>query len=666
MVNRKLVRLDCSTGEIWNLFQDSLPDEINPVYNENKLHNCSSCHHFFKNMANVVAIDEENYEIITLFGFDAHPDYAEAFKALDEFIKGNKIVNIFKTPFEHMGHDYDNEMLEDGTVIRYPHFYLDIPDAHIGSTTDISDARTNREVLESSTEKITLESVETVLELIKTNSLYRGNEWEDELIEFRDYLAEYENSEIPDENMFFWVKSMELGPVISRIKNQSIGTILVNLSEGMALDEAVSKYEDIVSAENYKRPKPVFTEKMLERAREKIEEMGFSDSIPRRFAVMEDLSVNDILFANRDVSSKLQDSESPFDKLRNFAVKKRQDYNKVQEITLNDFIENILPNAQEVELFLDYKLSGNFMSLIAPVNKDAPSMFKWNNLFSWTYKNDIADSLMKQRVKALGGDVDVDLRFSIQWNDTGEWDKNDLDAHCTEPDGNEIYFSKMKSKKTDGWLDVDIINPKSNEPAVENIRFKHRQHMIPGDYLFRVHQYTYRGGDWGFKAEIEFDGKIVKFDYPIKLNQNEYVKVAKVTLDEDYNFTLKSLIDNQISYGSEWGLTYNSFVPVSLICYSPNYWGNNNVGNKHIFFILKDCVSEDKARPWFNEFLNNKLHDHRRVMEGLGSVARVEESENQLSGIGFSFTLTPADARTDQCNVFVRSENIERIINVII
>ena len=62
MANRKLVRLDCSTKEIWKLFQNSLPDEINPVYKENKAHNCSSCHHFFKNMANVVAIDEEKYE----------------------------------------------------------------------------------------------------------------------------------------------------------------------------------------------------------------------------------------------------------------------------------------------------------------------------------------------------------------------------------------------------------------------------------------------------------------------------------------------------------------------------------------------------------------------------------------------------------------------------
>jgi hypothetical protein len=207
---------------------------------------------------------------------------------------------------------------------------------------------------------------------------------------------------------------------------------------------------------------------------------------------------------------------------------------------------------------------------------------------------------------------------------------------------------------------VDIINPKNGTAAVENIRFKNRHDMIPGDYLFRVHQYTYRGGDWGFKAEIEFDGQIINYNYPIKLRQNEYVNVARVTLDKDYNFSIKNLLDSSSANGNEWGIEYNKFVPVSLICYSPNYWGDNSVGNKHIFFILKDCVNEDKARPWFNEFLTNELNDHRRVMEALGSVARVEESENQLSGIGFSFT------QRNEVVLKVTSENIERVVKVII
>ncbi len=660
MATRKLFRVDCSREDLWDLYLDSLPDEVNPIYRENTLHNCSACRHFFRKVGNVVAIDEDNYELITLFGCDVHEDYADVFRQLDEFVKEGRIVNIFKYGEKRAGNKYDHEKLEDGTVIRHNHFYIDIPRNHRGTSTEISEAKTTRAVLESSTNKISLDAVETVLELIDSNSLYRGAEWKDALENFRDYLKDFENTDLQDYDHYFWVKSIDLGPLVSRIKNQSMGNLLMNITEGMPLDEAVSKYETIVAPTNYKRPKPIFTQAMLEKAQEKIEELGFSDSIERRFAVLDDLSVNDVLFANRDVVPELKDSESVFDKLKGFAVNRARNFDKVQDIPLNDFIENVLPNAQEIELYLNYDLSDNFVSLIAPVNKDAPSMFKWDNLFSWTYKHNIADSMMKERVKAMGGDVDVDLRFSIQWNDHGEWDKNDLDAHCIEPDGHKIYYRDMKSPKTGGWLDVDIINPEESVVAVENIQYKDRKNMIPGDYLFRVHQYTYRGGDRGFKAEIEFDGKIFKFNYPFKIPHKDHVDVAKVTLHDDYTFSLKSLMDSQSANIKDWGVTYNTFVPVSLICYSPNFWGENEVGNKHIFFMLKDCVNDQRANPWFNEFLVNDLRDHRKVMEALGTYAKVEKTDNQLSGIGFSFT------KRSKVTLKVKTENITRTFNVVI
>jgi hypothetical protein len=255
------------------------------------------------------------------------------------------------------------------------------------------------------------------------------------------------------------------------------------------------------------------------------------------------------------------------------------------------------------------------------------------------------------------------LRFSIQWNDTENWDKNDLDAHCTEPTGFEIYYSQKNSKKTGGWLDVDIINPGKDKIAVENIQYKNKDNMIEGDYLFRVHQYTYRGGDWGFKAEIEFDNTIYSFDYPYKLSNGEYVNVAKVNL-KNGRFTLTDLLNDATYSGfkSHWNVPLNDFVPVSLICYSPNYWNGNEFGNKHIFFMLKDCINDTQPSGWFNEYLNNELRPHRKVMEALSSMIRVEDTENQLSGIGFSL----GKLGDDKITVKVKTKNIKRIMNVII
>lgn len=70
---------------------------------------------------------------------------------------------------------------------------------------------------------------------------------------------------------------------------------------------------------------------------------------------------------------------------------------------------------------------------------------------------------------------------------------------------------------------------------------------------------------------------------------------------------------------------------------SPNYWGDS-VGNKHYLFMLEGCVSDENPRPFFNEFLNQDLDKHRKVLEILGSKVKVKESKDQLSGLGFSET----------------------------
>jgi hypothetical protein len=660
-----LFRLDCDVGDVWNLYLDSFPREIKGIYHEKPWHDCQRCWSWFRTMANVVMIDDD-YEIRTLFDFETIPEYQDVFKALDEFLKTKRVENLFLHDKPSAGvfrsfAEYDGEFEENH------HFYLDIPDKFYADSDKLSsrlgDAKTQRQLFEDTLNQISPDAVDTVLELVYSNTLYRSIQWKNTLEGLKDVFEEFGQMDSDcDLNNWFWKKSAMLPQNITHIKNTSVGTLLLNLSEGMDLEQALTNYEKITAPTNYQRPKAVYTEDMLEDAKAKIAELGYMDSLERRFAKLEDISINDVLFANRDVKATIGDGI--FDELKKNVSRKVHNFDNITEISLKDFINNVLPHAQEISLFVDSKLKNNFVSLIAPLNKEAPSMFQWDNPYSWTYENNITDSPMKERVKELGGDVDVDLRFTIQWNDTGEWDKNDLDAHCSEPDGNEIYYSNMKSRKTGGWLDVDIIHPEKDKPAVENIQFKDKSKMAPGKYLFRVHQFSYRGGDWGFRAEIEFDYKIYSFDYPNMLSQNEYVDVARVEL-KDGEFKFTDLLNSRISYsgpGDHWNVPLNDFVPVSLICFSPNYWNGNEFGNKHVFFMLKDCINDTNPSGWFNEYLNNELHPHRKVMEALSSMIRVEDTENQLSGIGFSL----GKLGYSKITVKVKTSNINRMWNVII
>ena len=62
------------------------------------------------------------------------------------------------------------------------------------------------------------------------------------------------------------------------------------------------------------------------------------------------------------------------------------------------------------------------------------------------------------------------------------------------------------------------------------------------------------------------------------------------------------------------------------------------IGHRHLFFFLKDCINDEMPNGFYNEFLSNDLNKHRKVFEALGSKCNVEDTENQLSGIGFSMT----------------------------
>lgn len=60
---------------------------------------------------------------------------------------------------------------------------------------------------------------------------------------------------------------------IGRIRNHSIGTLLVNVSNDMDLDTAVKKYEQIVAPANYKDRKLFLQRKCLKMLRKQLQNL---------------------------------------------------------------------------------------------------------------------------------------------------------------------------------------------------------------------------------------------------------------------------------------------------------------------------------------------------------------------------------------------------------
>ena len=634
----QLFEVAVDKDELWNLYLDSFPEGTNKIYRERREYDCSCCRHFIKTIGNVVTI--KNNQVHTIWEFQTGSStFQPVVDALDSYIKSHAVSDVYISKLKSIGTDHSHEEI-DGKINVYEHFFLTLPDKLVEksyrSIGDIKGSfRDVRNVFKRSLDEISQEAIETVLELVMQNSLYKGEEWKGVLTEFLKYKKDYEKVPEDERENYAWEKSVTAGAVIGKIRNHSIGTLLVNISEGMELDLAVRKYEQIVAPANYKRPKAIYTKKMLEEAQKTVEELGYMDSLPRRFAKLDDITVNNILFSNRDAAKRI--SGNVFEDMAAEATISPKRFSKVEEIGIEQFVKDVLPTAKELEVYFENKHRQNMVSLIAPQNPDSPSMFKWNNPFSWAYTGNMTDSDIRENVKSAGGRVDGVLRFSIQWNDE-DYNPNDFDAHCESPRFHICFRSKM-DRSTGGNLDVDIICPQKGKAAVENITWPDKSKMIPGTYKFYVNCFSQNGGRSGFKAEIEFDGQIYSFDYPHSLRQGEDVDVAEVTLSKDRVFSIKELLPSNISSREVWGVKTNQFVPVSVVCYSPNYWDEQNgIGHRHVFFMIKDCVNPEMPNGFYNEFLKQELVQHKRVFEALGGKMRVDDVDDQLSGVGFSTT----------------------------
>lgn len=641
---------DADEDELYNLYLDSFPAGTNELFRKRREYDCSCCRRFVKNIGKLVAFDAGR-NLVSIWDFDAKSaKYQPVVDALDAYVKSRAIVNPYFVSRNMIGsgnmfgtemnYEYDENHKD---VHTWDHFAIKIPQRFVVRPDDVATKmaqwRDSANVYKRSLEELTMDAVDTVLELIAQNSLYRGKEFENAVKAFKTNKIEYNNT--PDENKaaYVWLAPAwsDMGQL--RIRNTAIGTLLVNLSEGMNVDAAVTAFEKVVAPANYKRPKAIFTKKMLEDAQKTVTELGYMNSLGRRFATLDDITANNILFCNRDAAPRVLGAMNPFEAMAKTVAIDPKKFGRADEIGIDKFIKDVLPTATGLELFMENRFEKNMMSLIAPQDKSAPSMFKWANGFSWAYTGNVTDSQIRDNVKNAGGKVDGVLRFSIQWNDTtGEWDENDLDAHCVEPNGFEIYFGDKRDSMTGGNLDVDIIRPIRYKAAVENITWPDIKKMKDGEYKFFVHCFSSCGGKTGFRAEIEFDGQIHSFNYNKPLHQGVSVQVATVTL-KDGHFTIKEYLNSFTSSREIWGVSSNQFVPVSVAMYSPNYWDEQTGnGNRHYFFMLKGCVNPEKPNGFYNEFLKAELLQHKRVFEALGSQMAVQSVDDQLSGVGFSET----------------------------
>lgn len=634
MAPMELYRTGVDKDAMWETYLASFPEGSNPLFRKRREHDCSCCRQFIRSVGSVVAIVDG--KLASIWDIETpNAAYQAVADAMSALVKSQPIDNWFLHTEASVGTDKNYEGGEAG-VLTWQHFHVRLPNSRVCHGTQIgprlSDARAAHDVLLRSLHELTIESADTVLDLIARNDLYRGEEHRHAVASFRETKLEFDRLPAAEHDNFAWTKAADLPAPVARIRNTSIGQLLVDLSEGMDEEAAVRRFEAMVAPANYKRPTAPVTKAMIERAKATVEELGLTTALERRYATLADISVNNVLFADRN-ARKVMAGGGPFDDLASTGSPKAKNADNLAEIGIEAFLTDILPGATSLELLVENGHQGNLVSLIAPADSSAREMFKWDNRFSWSYHGDMADSL-KERIKRAGGNVTGDLCCRLAWYNT-----DDLDLHMHESGGSHIYFGDKVSRRTGGQLDVDMnVGGETREP-VENIFYGATSRMPEGIYRLFVHQFRKREvRDVGFEAEVDFRGAVLRFAYERALLQGENVTIAEFNYTHRGGVEITKSLPSTVASRKIWGIDTEAFHRVSCVMLSPNHWDGHGVGNRHWFFMLAGCKNDGSARGFYNEFLTPELDKHRKVLELVGAKMRAEEAGEQLSGVGFSST----------------------------
>ncbi len=670
----KLFRVSLTGQEIWDIYLNSFSKEDNPIFRDpnSSSKNCNHCKNFIRRYGNIVAVDENN-KIVSIFDVETSGEFDTAVLNLTKAIASAKITEVFFETFAELKSlPYEscsktNALFQLGThknVKRYTkeesekygvvkpeeirtfnhlHLFLDkqFVDMSGNSVESImGNYRDNKSVFQRGMEDISEDTLKLVRDLINQGSLLNGDAHLFKIEQILPLKLQYDGLPKSEKDNWCWVNSYKLP--FAKFKNELIGVLCSELSEGKELNEACIVWNKRVDPANYMKASAPITKKQIEDAKKFVEENGYSESFDRRMATMDDIKVSEILHSN--VGTGKIKSVSVFDNVKSTSTRhKKSEFDGVEEVSIEKFMKDILPTCTSVEAFLGNNHSGNLVTLTTANIAESKPIFKWNNNYSWTFNGNLAGkSEIKQAVKGRGGNVDGVMRISLSFPNTTD----DYDLHLIEPNGNQINYQHLRvTQSSSGVLDLDAQGRdghQSPEKRVENIIYTDKSKMPKGAYQVIVNNYSQRGLRTLFNVEIEIDNEITVLQLKAKTANNQ-VPVVVISFDGN-NFEITpsvnmSVIDSKSISQELYGLETNQFHKVNLLCLSPNHWGDNNVGNKHYFFMLDGCKSPVSIRGFHNENLLGDLLSHRKVMEVLGATNMIESTDKQLSGLGFNATV---------------------------
>lgn len=362
---------------LYDIFLNNLPEEARQHYN------CHECRRFVNNYGGLVTIDDAGYTHPVMWECLAPEFFYLAVANVSNAVRAAKVTGVFLTTEKRLG------VPKTG---KWTHMAVDIPnfdrrfkhrDRIFTADQKMAEKRQDYQMLMRACANYKKETVESAVNLLRSNSLYRSEkvlgiaEWFLDLKQNMGKPGCFTN--------IVWKKVATAPAGFCHISSSMIGTLLDDIEAGMDFEAVKRRFDEKMNPTKYQRPKAAPTAQNVARAEEIVAKLGIANSLKRRYARLDELQkvwvpkVEEPKAARGGVFASVKTKES-----QNVA---KPIFGTGATMTWDKFQRTVLPTAKKIEVKTSYGRD-SFAALVTAVDPEAPPIIQWDteenrNPFSW-------------------------------------------------------------------------------------------------------------------------------------------------------------------------------------------------------------------------------------------------------------------------------------------
>lgn len=361
---------------LFDIFLKNLPEEARQHYN------CNACRSFVNRYGGLVRIDGKGVIHPVMWTYASVGIFSQALHEIYDTVKNARVIGVFLTDkktlglpendgWHHMAVETPKEMIRKNLLKNS--FQLE------------SEKSEEYQMLTRAVEKYQISTVETAVNLLRSEALYRS----EKILGVAEWFLVVLNEAKGKKNRrnILWKKAATAPTGYCHISSGMIGTLLDDIEAGLSLESVKRKFAEKMDPLQYQRPQAAPTVGNVQQAEKIVEKLGIANSLKRRFARLDEIQT---IWKPRPSKTSSTVSTGVFAGIQTKGTPQKPVNDALAPtvtMTWEKFQRTVLPTAKKIE-YLVTGSATSFSALVTAEDPDAPPIIQWDseenrNPFNW-------------------------------------------------------------------------------------------------------------------------------------------------------------------------------------------------------------------------------------------------------------------------------------------